>query len=230
MIVIGIVSSLLVLFPITVHAQSVTEIPPPLFEPQPFDFGTNQELRELAPEPDFGWRLKIIGEDFLEFFTFNPLEKAQLKLQHAEERQKEIDDLDMRGLPIPFEYEERRIKKLNEAEKILTETSAIENTVLQRVIQSFETLRQMGELNNIRVLYSQLPTVVNANDEVKQAYNDKVNSLKTWQENCVGTFDVDSLLPLNTAIDKLEVQCPKLLELQKQFGRERIRLLITGQV
>ena len=105
-----------------------------------------------------------------------------------------------------------------------------DSPILSIVIDSFETLRQMGEVNNIRILYSQLPSVVNASDEIKQRYNDKVNSLDTWQKFCIGEFDVDELLPLRSAVDKLEIQCPKLLELQEQFGRERIRLLVTGQV
>ena len=219
----------LLMVPTTVHGQDGSlAIPPPLFEHKPFDFGTDQELRQLTPEPDFGWRLKIIGEDFREFFTFNPLEKAQLKLQFATERPLEIDDLYSRGLAIPIEYEQRRIPKLNEATVIIN--SNPDSPILSIVIDSFETLRQMGEVNNIRILYSQLPSVVNASDEIKQRYNDKVNSLDTWQKFCIGEFDVDELLPLRSAVDKLEIQCPKLLELQEQFGRERIRLLVTGQV
>ena len=54
--------------------------------------------------------------------------------------------------------------------------------------------------------------------------------LDICQENCVGEFDVDSLLPLSSTIAKLENKCPKLVELQEQFGRERLRLLVTGQV
>ena len=222
----------LLMVPITVHGQDGSlAIPPPLYDHTTFDFGDDKELRELTPEVDFNWILKIFREDIIEFFTFDPIEKAEVKLQIAEERQREIDNLDSRGLAIPLEYEERRVQKLNEASDILNNVSTVtDNPLLPIIIESFETLRQMGELNDIRVLYSQLPTVINANDVIKQRYNDKVNSLDTWQENCIGEFDVDTLRPLRTAVDKLEEQCPKLVELQEQFGRERLRLLVTGQI
>jgi len=231
--VIGIVG-LLVLFvvPITVHAQSVTEIPPPLFQlPQqepPFDFGTEQELRELRTEADFGWRLKIIGEDFIEFFTFDPLQKAQLKLEFAQERQNEIDELNSQGLPIPVEYEQRRIQKLNEAIEIFNQR---ENTMFTETITTIQSLREMAEFNQVRVLYSQLETVLNSPQQVKDAFNSKVNSLDAFQENCIGEFNVDdfSLLSLDSSFEKLEEQCPRLEELEKKFGRDRIRQLVTSE-
>jgi hypothetical protein len=218
--------------PITVHAQSVTEIPPPLFQlPQqepPFDFGTDQELRELRTEADFGWRLKIIGEDFIEFFTFDPLQKAQLKLEFAQERQIEIDELNSQGLPIPVEYEQRRIQKLNEAIEIFNER---DDTMFTKTITSIDALKEMAEFNQVKVLYSQLGVVLNSPQEVKDAFNRKVNSLDAFQENCIGEFDVDdfSLLSLDSSFEKLEEQCPKLEELEKKFGRDRIKQLVTSQ-
>lgn len=233
MIVIGIISSLLVLFPITVHAQDVTEIPPPLFQlPEqepPFDFGTDQELRELRTEPDFGWRLKIIAEDFIEFFTFDPLQKAQLKLEFAQKRQNEIDELNSQGLPIPVEYEQRRIQKLNEAIEIFNQR---EDTIFMKTITSIKTIREMAEFNQVKVLYSQLETVLNSPQEIKDAFNSKVNSLDAFQENCIGEFNVDdfALLSLDSSFEKLEEQCPRLEELEKKFGRDRIKMLVTGEV
>ena len=229
--VIGIVVSLVLFFPITVHAQSVTEFPPPLFqlpeqEPQ-FDFGTDQELRELRTEADFGWRLKIIGEDFREFFTFDPLQKAQLKLEFAQERQNEIDELNSQGLPIPVEYEQRRIQKLNEAIEIFNQRD--ESTMLSETITSIESLREMAEFNQVKVLYSQLETVLNSPQEVKDAFNNKVNSLDAFQENCIGEFNVDDFVQLDLAFELLEEQCPRLEELEKKFGRERIKMLVTGE-
>jgi len=234
-LVIGIVGLLvLFVFPITVHAQSVTEIPPPLFQlPQqepPFEFGTEQELKELRTEADFGWRLKIIAEDFIEFFTFDPLQKAQLKLEFAQERQNEIDELNSQGLPIPVEYEQRRIQKLNEAIEIFNQTD--DQIMLPEIFASIETLREMAEFNQVKVLYSQIGTVLISPQEVKDAFNNKVNSLNAFQENCIGEFNVDDFAQLNLdlAFEKLEEQCPRLEELEKKFGRERIKMLITGQI
>jgi len=225
---INIFALLLLMVPITVHGQM--EMPPPLFDHQEFLLGQDKELRELAPPVDFSWSLKIFREDVLEFFTFDPIEKAELKLQHAQERQLEIDNLDTRGFAIPIEYEERRVQKLNEASDILNKSNEEGRVILPELVETFDTLRAMGELNDIRVLYSQLETVAIADEQTKANFNQKVNSLRTWQENCIGEFDIDSVLPVRTAIDKIEIQCPKLLELQEQFGRERIRLLVSGEV
>ncbi len=220
--------SLLMVVPITLHGQSL-ELPPPLFDHQEFLLAQDEELRELAPPVDFNWQLKVFREDVREFFTFDPVQKAELKLQHAEERQAEIDNLDSRGFAIPLEYEERRVTKLNEASDLLVKSNEEGRVILPELIETFETLRTMGELNNIRVLYSQLEVVAVADQQTKDSFNAKVNALKTWQENCTGEFDIDAVLPVRTAIDKIEIQCPKLLELQEQFGRERIRLLVSGQ-
>jgi len=229
--VIGIMAvaiSLLMIVPITLHGQSL-ELPPLLFDHQEFLLAQDEELRELAPPVDFNWQLKVFREDVMEFFTFDPVEKAQLKLQHAEERQIEIDNLDSRGFAIPLEYEERRVVKLNEASDLLVKSNEEGRVILPEIVEMFETLRTMGELNDIRVLYSQLEIVAVADQQTKDSFNTKVNALRTWQENCTGEFDIDAILPVRTAIDKIEIQCPKLLELQEQFSRERIRILVSGQ-
>ena len=220
--------SLLMIVPITLHGQSL-ELPPPLFDHQEFLLAQDEELRELAPPVDFNWQLKVFREDVIEFFTFDPVQKAELKLQHAEERQIEIDNLDSRGFAIPLEYEERRIAKLNEASDLLVKSSEEGRVIHPEIVETFETLRIMGELNDIRVLYSQLEVIAVADQQTKDSFNAKVNALRTWQENCTGEFDIDAILPVRTEIDKIEIQCPKLLDLQEQFGRKRIRLLVSGQ-
>jgi len=218
------------LVPITVHAQDGSfGIPPPLFDHQEFLLAQDQELRDIAPPIDFNWQLKVFREDVREFFTFDPVEKAELKLQHAQERQAEIDNLDQRGFAIPIEYEERRVAKVNEASDLLNESAEKGRVIDQEIHDAFNTLIIMSELNDIRIFYSQLETVAVADQQTKERYNAKVNVLQTWQDNCTGEFDIDAILPVRTAIDKIELQCPKLLELQEQFGRERIRLLVSGQ-
>ncbi len=210
-------------------------MPPPLFDHEKFLIDQNSAIRDIAPALSFNERLQFFFQDIGELFTFNPVAQAQLKLEHAQERQDAIDLFDSRGLAIPLEFEERRVQKLDEANVILRDS--IEQEMMfedgQRVsdvVETFNTLRQMGELNDIRVLYSQIPSIIDSSPEVKEEYNAKVNSLVSWQENCVGDFDVDSLLPLSSTIAKLENQCPKLVELQEKFGRERLRILVTGQV
>ncbi len=189
-----------------------------------FKFAGDELLKRIAPDVDFSYRIQIIGEDLREFLTFNPLEKAELKLKHAQERQDAINRLDVSGNQIPIEFEERRIQKLNEARLIIEEK---DNSVLT---STFESLREMGELNDIRILYSQLPRVINADDDTKREYNEKVNSLDTWKNNCMGEFDVDSLKPLSQAVKRLEIHCPKLVDLQDKFGYERIKLMVSGTI
>lgn len=210
-------------YAIPVHAQFSNQ-PFILQEIPKFKFAGDELLKRIAPDVDFSYRIQIIGEDLREFLTFNPLEKAELKLKHAQERQDEINRLDITGNQIPIEFEERRIQKLNEARLLIEEKN---NSILSN---TFESLREMGELNDIRILYSQLPRVINADDDTKREYNEKVNSLETWKNNCIGEFDVDSLKPLSQAVKKLEVQCPKLVDLQNKFGYERIKLMVSGTV
>lgn len=227
---------IIVLLPVAVHAQDGSlAIPPPLFQPVPeVAFKDDKLLNQFNQGVSFGWNLKILGEDIAEVFTFDPDRLAELKLKHAEERQKEIDALDFVGLPIPIEYEERRIQKLNEAREIVNQrvldTPSVADSKLSGVIESFKMLRNMGELNDIRILYSQLPRVMNAGDEVKERYNDRVNSLQTWKDSCKGEFDIDSLGSLKNAVSNLEEQCPRLLELQEQFGTERLQSLVRGTI
>ena len=65
-------------------------LPPPLYQPVPVvDFRDDRLLTEITSHASFSWSLKTLGEDIAEALTFNPLEKAELKLKHAEERQRE---------------------------------------------------------------------------------------------------------------------------------------------
>jgi hypothetical protein len=166
----------------------------------------------------------VFREDIHEAFTFDSEKKAELKLKHAQQEQDTINKLDFSGNQIPVAYEERRIQKLNEARILIEEK---DNTVLS---DTFESLREMGELNDIRILYSQLPRVVDADEQTKQEFNEKVNSLETWKNNCRGDFNIEDMKPLNQAVKKLEIQCPKLVELQEKFGYERLKILVTGTV
>ncbi len=86
----------------------------------------------------------------------------------------------------------------------------------------------MDEFNQDRVLYQQLETVLNSPQEVKDAFNSKVNSLDAFQQNCIGEFNVDdfSLLSVDSSFEKLEEQCPKLKELEKNFCIDRISQIL----
>jgi len=206
-----------------VHAQFGTGSP--FLEIIPaFDLANDNLIQRISPNADFGFTMNVFREDVAEFFTFDPTAKAELKLKHAQEQQNKINDLDSRGLQIPLVFEERRIQKLNEAREIINNQ---EDSILT---STFNQLREMGELNDIRILYSQLPRVINADQQTKDDYNQKVNSLQTWQNNCIGEFDVDNMVPLSQAVMKIEAQCPKLIDLQDKFGYERIKKMVTGSI
>lgn len=206
-----------------VHAQFSNQ---PFFlqEIPEFSLANDSLIKRIAPSTDFGYALKIFREDISEAFTFNQEKKAELKLQHAQKLQDEINRLDFSGNQIPLEIEERRIQKLNEARAIIEKK---DNSILTG---TFDSLREMGELNDIRILYSQLPRVIDADEQTKQEFNEKVNSLQTWKNNCRGDFNIEDMKPLGHAVQKLEIQCPKLVDLQEKFGYERLKILVTGTV
>jgi len=214
-----------------VHAQFTNE---PFFlkEIPDFSLANDSLIKRISPSTDFSYALQVFREDIHEAFTFNPEQKAELKLKHAQEEQERINLLDISGNQIPLQHEERRIQKLNEAKEIIQQKFESEGTYQdrERITDTWDLLREMGELNDIRILYSQLPRVINADDDTKREYNEKVNSLDTWKNNCTGSFDVDDMKPLRKAVQKLEAQCPKLVVLQDKFGYERMKILVTGEV
>ncbi len=197
-----------------------------------FSFSNDSFIKRISPNTDFSYALQVFRENIAEAFTFDPERKAELKLKHANNEQNRINQLDITGNQIPIAYEERRIQKLNEAKAIISDKFESDGMYQdkKRLTHVWESLREMGELNDVRILYSQLPRVINADDDTKREYNEKVNSLETWKNNCMGEFDVDELRPLNQAVKQLEVQCPKLIELQDKFGYERIRMLVSGSI
>ncbi len=215
-----------------VYAQFNSENPILQAIPQ-FKFADDRLLNDIAPDTDFNFFISSIVQDIREAVTFDPIKKAGIKLEHARLQQEEINRLDSTGMPIPIALEERRIQKLNEASEIINGNWKNDKYKLDDLLpfdKEYKVLREMGEINDIRILYSQLPRVINSDDAIKQEYNDKVNSLETWKNNCTGKFNVDDMKPLRKAIDKLEVQCPKLVDLQDKFGYERLKMLVTGTV
>jgi len=219
-------------YAIPVHAQFFSD-GETLFDRIPaFELGNDNFIKRFAPDTDFGFFIRTVTNNVSEALTFNDERRAELKLQHAQVDQDEINDLDSRGLPIPLQLEQRRIAKINEATEILNNRIERNQTITDKdnLTDRFDTLREMGELNDIRILYSQLPRVIESDHATKQQYNEKVNSLDTWQNNCHGEFDVDNMVPLSMAVKKLETQCPRLVELQNQFGYERIKMMVSGTV
>ena len=217
---------------VPVHAQFNSDNPILQAIPQ-FQYADDRLLNDIAPDTDFGFFVSSIAQDIREAVTFDPVEKAEIKLEHARMQQEEINRLDSTGMAIPIAVEERRIEKLNEASEIINgnwNNGEYELDDLLPFDKEYKTLREMGEINDIRILYSQLPSVIDSDELTKIKYNEKVNSLDTWRNNCNGAFSVDDMKPLNKAVEKLEVQCPKLVDLQNKFGYERLKMMVSGTV
>ncbi len=158
--------------------------------------------------------------------TFNQQKKVDLILEHANNRQIEIDELDKNSQPIPLELEQRRISKLQEAQEIV-DRSEMTNTVVSTIGGLIDKIRIAGELNEIRILHSQFATVKKFGTEQDRIdFNDRVNALRTWTENCIGTFDLNNFADDGISYDRLSDQCPKL----KPYSESQIRTYISGNV
>lgn len=190
-------------------------------------------------------RVQNVFADIQQALTFDPLAKAKLKLADIERQQSIITQNEANGLPIPIEAEERRIEKLNEVNELVGEiktrqigtedefrTAVCDETIIQatghcihpndvnkdtlEIAKEIDLLNNVGELNDIRILYSQADAVGEADQATKDAYNAKVNSLETWNEFCLGEFDIDDYHPINDNIEKLEMACPELADLRTE--------------
>ncbi len=179
-------------------------------------------------EPTMAWHLKNFINDVQETLTFNPTQKAQLKLQHAQELQDQIDQLDMQGIEIPEEVERRRLQKLGEVQNIVEGSISTARTSLQ---DALDKIRLVGELNDIRILHSQFANVIqNGTPQEQQDFENRVNALQTWNKYCSGVFDLDDYKPINQSWITLKQKCPDLDRWENQYGFDRIKqVAINGK-
>jgi len=144
-------------------------------------------------------------------------DKIALIQEFAFDKQTRIDEATARGEAVPLAIEERRLQLIAKVDTIGESKS---------VIDRFRAdLNTLGELNEIRILYSQFPECIeNCTDAEKQMFNDKVNSLDSWKEKCSGTFDIDNYDFTNDAFGKLSQLCPDL----SKYGKNHLRSAISG--
>ena len=178
-------------------------------------------------EPTISWHFKNFIQDAQEFFTINPTAKAQLKLQHAQDLQNQIDTLDNKGIEIPEEVERRRLQKLGEAQNIVESSVQDAKTTLQNVI---DQMKSIGELNQIRILHSQFANIVqNGTPDEKKAFEAKVNALDTWNKYCIGDFSLSEFdRPTKNSWTVLKQKCPVLNSWEKAYGIDGIRQQFGG--
>lgn len=186
--------------------------------------------------PSVGWYWNNFVEDIEERagFGFDCLcsrPVAELQAEHSERQQALIDELGGNGYPIPFEFEQRRAEKLGQAVQVLQTVSdesmnQQQRTTLEIVVAR---LQAISEINEIRILHSQIPQVINSDDATKQRFNDRVNNLQSWQEFCTGEFDIDNYKQDRTGWQLLKDDCSQLGEWERQYGYSAIKSYVIGR-
>lgn len=117
-----------------------------------FEFFPEAYAQGNDVRPDFNWRVKVFLGDLHEWITINPVRLAELKIIHAEERQQEIQSYIDDRRSVPPEFEANRQKKILEAERIL---SGEDTTLLTKITGAINTLKQVGDFNEIRIAVSE---------------------------------------------------------------------------
>ncbi len=183
--------------------------------------------------PSIGWHFNNALEDFGESIGFDiqclcTKSQAELQVKHAFRQQVLIEQLERDGKAIPFEVEERRLEKLQQSDVNMIDVTSDKKRNFLEDAQA--KLLAIGEVNEIRILYSQLDTVRDSDDETKKAYNDRINNSKWWQEFCSGTFDVNYYQKDQQSWDKIKKRCFILNQWEATFGFDNIKNYISGDI
>lgn len=173
-------------------------------------------------KPDFIFRITNIIED-IRLGLADASDKVELIKEFAKDKQTRIDEALARGQSVPMELEERRKSLLN------TEIPVRNNEDFNNVKDAFSKIKtelnNLGEFNEIRILYSQFPDCVEScTVEQKQLFNDKVNALDTWKNKCSGTFNINDYEFDDNSFDRLTIKCPDL----NKFSKNHIKSVING--
>lgn len=158
----------------------------------PYGYSQGIDFNQFSPDKGFGFKITELVWAIQEELTFDPERKANIKMQHAVEIQDKIETMIENKEPIPVGLEESRQEKLSDVRKII-ESSGNEISKVDE-LKLVGTLQQMGllsDVNEIRTLYGQFYSVLNSdNEELQNEYNDRVNSLGSWDRYCIGDFDI----------------------------------------
>ncbi len=167
-------------------------------------------------KPDFLFQITNWIEDVR--ISITPFEdRADLIREFALDKQTRIDTALQRGETVPLAIEERR-------KELILESLAVDTTGNVFITIKSE-LDKLGEFNEIRILYSQFPDCIdNCTDQQKIDFNDRVNNLDTWQNKCMGTFDINNYDFSDNAFGKLSQLCPDL----SKYSKNHLRTAISG--
>jgi hypothetical protein len=173
-------------------------------------------------QPDFIFQIQTIVEDIRLGFATGA-DKASLIVEFAKDKQTRIDTALARGETLPLAVEERRNELINT--EVKTETNS-DGVRVETIFNNFNNeYNKLAELNEIRILYSQFDDCkMTCTEQDKQVFNDKVNSLDSWEKKCSGTFNIDNFDYSDSGFDKLSNSCPEL----KTYDRNSLLHRISG--
>jgi hypothetical protein len=158
-------------------------------------------------ESNFLFKVQNVIED-IRINLASPPDKITLIKEFALEKQAIIDTKTINGEKVPLDIEERRLELIDKSDNIAESVDVI--------TQLKNELNQLGEMNEIRILYSQFEDCkINCTDQQLLDFNEKVNALDSWNNKCQGTFDIDDYDYSMNAFDKLSSKCPDLYKFSK---------------
>jgi hypothetical protein len=158
-------------------------------------------------ESNFLFKVQNVIED-IRIIVASPSDKITLIKEFALEKQAIIDTKTINGEKVPLDIEERRLELIDKSDNIEESVDVI--------TQLKNELNQLGEMNEIRILYSQFEDCkINCTDQQLLDFNEKVNALDSWNNKCQGTFDIDDYDYSMNSYDKLSSKCPDLYKFSK---------------
>jgi len=197
-------------------------------EPKQLEFG--------SASPSIGWKIQSLFQDFTEWIEFDPLKKAELKLRHAQENQIEIESYAQNNQPIPREFEERRLTKLEEADLIVNSVEqnqpelAQENTgLISKLRTAFDLAIHVGEVNELRIAFSEFQELkkIKSDNQVEKlaianAIDQRVNRLDIVKKYCIQSISSLALSELSNPYIEAQRICPVLANISPVDARQAL--------
>jgi len=157
-----------------------------------------------AETPNLFWKVKMFLQDIKEMITLDPEKRAELKIEHAKDRQIVIETMTKQNKPIPPEFTTSVNLKVAEADDLVKRNN------LGAFDDTLSILKSVGEVNKIRQLYSQFPAMQDATESEKDQFNAEINSLESVKRYCIGEIDVRDYKSDYNSFSKLTEKCPVL--------------------
>lgn len=199
-----------------------------------FEFNVNAQV-------NFGWSVKTFFEDVHEAIVFDPVEKARIEAEHAENAQQEIIRLTDEAQPIPIELVERVNEKLVNAKQsqqqalITPSGDSIQDKIKDATDEVVSVVKQVSEANEIRLLvgeYTVLGDKVKnkeiSNDEariISQQLDIRTNNLEIVKKNCWSRISTYELALQENPYQGLQEICPELKKYNFEEAQKLIDLL-----